>query len=103
MVGQRLAYLLAKDEAAPTDTPAVRPRAEQQAAAPTTPETDLVRLVVQKRFTNIPLLIADAGGFFEREGLRIERVPLDSGSDALPLLIRGQVDAAAMTSTVNLL
>lgn len=72
-------------------------------AAPTTPETDLVRLVVQKRFTNIPLLIADAGGFFEREGLRIERVPLDSGSDALPLLIRGQVDAAAMTSTVNLL
>lgn len=70
---------------------------------PAETELDVVRLVVQKRFTNIPLLIADAGGFFEREGIRIDRVPLSQGSEALPLLIRGQVDAAAMTSTVNLL
>ncbi len=66
-------------------------------------ELEVVRLVVQQRFSNIPLLLADAKGHFRRHGIRIERIPLERGSEALPLLIRGRVDAAAMATTVNLL
>lgn len=66
-------------------------------------ELDVVRLVIQSHFSNIPLLLADAKGHFRRQGILIERVPLEQGSQALPLLIRGDVDAAAMASTINLL
>ena len=67
------------------------------------PELDVVRLVIQSHFSNIPLLLAEAKGHFRRHGILIERVPLEQGSQALPLLIRGEVDAAAMTTTINLM
>jgi len=67
------------------------------------PETTTVRLVIQRKLSNLPLLIADAKGSFARRGIRIERVPLGQGSEALPLLVRDEVDAAAMTTAINFL
>jgi ABC-type nitrate/sulfonate/bicarbonate transport system substrate-binding protein len=66
-------------------------------------DLDVVRLAVQERFSEIPLLLADAKGHFRRRGIRIHRVRIRQGSEALPLLIRGTIDAASMALAINLL
>src|SRR5437867_3072183 len=43
---------------------------------------------------NAPFIIADKRGYFKEEGLEIELVPFSAGSQTIPPLSTGQIDAA---------
>ncbi len=66
------------------------------------PALDKVRMSVTGYLSDGPVLLADARGHFRARGIELERVHLGDTSEAVPLLIRGRIDAAAMAMSVNL-
>lgn len=63
--------------------------------AETATDDDVVRVVVLPYLSMAPLHIAAEEGYFEARGLQVEFIRLNSVRDFLPMLITGQVDAAA--------
>lgn len=52
-----------------------------------------LKLVYGRYLTSAPLAIAMAEGYFEAQGLDVEFVHLPSTADAMPALVRGDIDA----------
>jgi NitT/TauT family transport system substrate-binding protein len=50
-----------------------------------------------------PIFIAEAEGYFEEFGIQVEMVPFDSTSEAIPLVISGELDAYAGAVNAGLL
>jgi len=51
--------------------------------------------VARNQISMAPLLIAEHEGYFEDEGLTIERVPVGASRDGFPALVRGDLDVVA--------
>jgi len=54
-----------------------------------------VKVVVLPYMSNAPFFIAEEEGFFEEQGLTIEFIELVRGTDALPVINKGDVDVVA--------
>jgi len=52
-----------------------------------------LKVVYGRYLTSAPLAIAMAEGYFEAQGLDVEFVHLPSTADAMPALVRGEIDA----------
>lgn len=57
-----------------------------------TPELATLRVGYTRHLTMSPLLIAQAEGFFEEEGLDVQLLAIESASVALPSLLQGRLD-----------
>ena len=55
-------------------------------------ELDQVRVAYTRHMTMAPVLIAEAEGFFEDEGIAVELLPLESAAIGMPSLLQGRVD-----------
>lgn len=58
-------------------------------------ELTTVRLNSSQNMSYAPIFIADAEGYFEEFGIQLEMVPFDKTSEAIPLVISGDLDAYA--------
>ncbi|MGQ0537757.1 MAG: ABC transporter substrate-binding protein [Gemmatimonadaceae bacterium] len=63
------------------------------------PERTRIRVVTQPYLTLAPIHIAVAESIFTRHGLAVDLVPMNRPTDAVPLLLRGELDV--LTSTVQ--
>jgi NitT/TauT family transport system substrate-binding protein len=75
-----------------------------QACAPKPPaEPDIVKVSVLPYTSHAPLIIAMEEGFFADENLAVEFVRLTDGSQAIPMLIQGDLDATASGIQISML
>ncbi|MCX6033082.1 MAG: ABC transporter substrate-binding protein [Chloroflexi bacterium] len=81
---------------APTATPAGQP------AQRVTAEPIPLKVGALPFLSNAILQIAQEEGYFAEQGLKVELVPLQSPNDALPLLVKGELDIATTALTAGL-
>lgn len=72
-------------------------------AVPTSYETASVRVTINDNISYAPLLIAKEEGYFEDYGLNVEFVTFDKASEAVALLLTGQIDIYAGTLNAGFL
>lgn len=73
------------------------------AQEPEPTKLDMVRLNSSQNMSYAPIFIAEAEGYFEEFGIQVEMVPFDSTSEAIPLVISGELDAYAGAVNAGLL
>ena len=64
---------------------------------------DVVRLGYQRYVSYAPIFLADAEGSFARHGIDLQLVLMPDGNTGTPLLVSGELDALAGTSTPGIL
>jgi NitT/TauT family transport system substrate-binding protein len=75
-----------------------------QACTPKAPaEPDIVKVSVLPYTSHAPLIIALEEGYFADENLAVEFVRLTDGSQAIPMLIQGDLDATASGVQISML
>jgi NitT/TauT family transport system substrate-binding protein len=62
-----------------------------------------LRVVMQPYLAHAPLLLADAEGLWAKHGLEVELVPMQRATDAVPLLLSGDIDVLPSNSSPGLL
>jgi NitT/TauT family transport system substrate-binding protein len=73
-----------------------------QAAVPVATGLMPLRVGVLPFLSNSPLAIAQEEGYFREQGLAVELIPLKSDNDAIPLLLKGDLDVATPGLTAGL-
>lgn len=62
-----------------------------------------VRVTLPPYLSNAPLLLAQAAGYFEARGIRLELVAVERSLDALPALVGGRIDVQPAQISAGLL
>lgn len=80
--------------------PSVDPRG--QAAQPAATAALPLKVGVLPFLSNAIFTIADKEGYFAEQGLAVEWIPLKSDNDAIPMLLKGDLDVATPALTAGL-
>lgn len=63
-------------------------------------DPDKVRLAVYNGFTDIPVLLAQEKGYFLKNRIELEMIPVKTGGESVALLENGQIDIGNVSSWV---
>jgi NitT/TauT family transport system substrate-binding protein len=72
-------------------------------AAPAEQPLDILKLTISNNLSYGPLYIAEAEGYFEEFGIQMEYINFNKSSEALALLVSGDIDVYASTLNTGLL
>jgi NitT/TauT family transport system substrate-binding protein len=87
-----------KPTAAPAVPPAAQAAGSRDAVVPLVPPVELA-VGTLGSLSEAPLYVAVERGYFSQEGLSVELVPYKSGSDMIPALATGELDAGIGASS----
>jgi ABC-type nitrate/sulfonate/bicarbonate transport system substrate-binding protein len=66
-------------------------------------EMDTIIINDSTHMSYAPIFLAEAEGYFEEVGIRLEKIPFNSVAEAIPLLLSGDIDVYAGSNSPGLL